>query len=851
MENRAFGVLVTALLLCCAVAFPANSEPLRILYAEPFKAQTNSAPGVQKAGPENLRVRAFGRTFDLELEDNSRLLRATSAATRAQLGAVQLLKGTIKDAPGSWVRLTVQGGRYSGAFWDGADLYAIAAREAIGSALLVPMQAGATGIYRLSDTQGGLFAGTCAVAGATPDSSVSPTVRFRSLVRELRAAAEVAFAAATREIEIAMVGDFEFTSRRGSAAVSTMLDRMNVVDGIFGNQVGVATIPTDFITFASDTDPFTSSDASTLLNQFADYRNGTSAVRGRGLAHLLTGRQLNGNVIGIAFLGSLCLAREGSGVTESSDLIDSPLVMAHEIGHNFGAPHDGETGSPCAGTARSFLMSPQFNLSSTFSACSRQQMQPRIDAAACVGTARNRDLEVSTSSDHIEAVVNEPFQYQVDVTSVGEVAALNGVLTVEVPQLAVQILSASMPGVACSTGSSVRCDLGNLAPGESRRLTLSLKALSAGVGNVVSAVTSTGDVNLANNIRSASINAVVARAIALTVNPQPISVPTDQPFDLFYDVASIGAQPLSDVRLNIVADSLRALAASVPGGTCTVQPQPSIVNCVLGSIAVGAPRRVQVLWVADLAGVRTGSAAAFEANVPSALVRADFSVQALAARDIVLSSTQSVERVAVGQDATFSLRIDSAGANAVDNVILQLTYVPEVTLTVDGPLASSCTTVPGRTDCALGSMPSQSTRTVQFSARADTIIHSGITANAILPALDDVPGNETVLFRLEVRLPNDIVLNASGQQSGFDGRPQSYFATVEARGAQPSENVRLNVTLPTGFVAQSALINNQHPCPIDTAEPHRVSCPLGRVTDGANVRLDFVAPEPGVRTGSI
>ena len=118
MENRAFGALATALLLCCACASAARAEPLRVLYAEPFQAQSLSTPGAQKSGPANLRVQAFNRTFELELEDNSRLLRATSAATRARFGAVQLLKGTIKDAPGSWVRLTLKQGRYSGAFWD-------------------------------------------------------------------------------------------------------------------------------------------------------------------------------------------------------------------------------------------------------------------------------------------------------------------------------------------------------------------------------------------------------------------------------------------------------------------------------------------------------------------------------------------------------------------------------------------------------------------------------------------------------------------------------------------------------------------------------------------------------------
>ena len=35
--------------------------------------------------------------------------------------------------------------------------------------------------------------------------------------------------------------------------------------------------------------------------------------------------------------------------------------MAHEFGHNFGAEHDGVTGSVCASVSGDFLMSPALN----------------------------------------------------------------------------------------------------------------------------------------------------------------------------------------------------------------------------------------------------------------------------------------------------------------------------------------------------------------------------------------------------------------------------------------------------------------------------------------------------------
>ena len=121
-----------------------------MLYAEPFQVQTMSTGGAQKAAPASLRVHAFGRTFDLQLEDNSRLLRATAAQMRERIGTVQLLKGTIKDTPGSWVRLTLRSGRYSGTFWDGADLYVIEPSEQVEPQLLTPMPPAASGIYRLT-----------------------------------------------------------------------------------------------------------------------------------------------------------------------------------------------------------------------------------------------------------------------------------------------------------------------------------------------------------------------------------------------------------------------------------------------------------------------------------------------------------------------------------------------------------------------------------------------------------------------------------------------------------------------------------------------------------------------------
>ena len=269
--------------------------------------------------------------------------------------------------------------------------------------------------------------------------------------------------AAAREIEVSMIADFEYTSQSGVPVTGRMINHVNVVDGIFSEQVGVAIVPTDFITFASDTDPFTSSSPSTLLDQVATYRQNTPAVRSRGLAHLLTGRQLNGNVIGVAYLGSLCVERQGVSLSESSSFIDTPLIMAHELGHNFGAPHDGEPDSACESTPPSFLMGPFLNQNAQFSACSLQQMQPVIDAAACVVPARNRDVAVSVLQDTIVATPGQEFDFIADVASTGSAAAANVLVDVALPP-GLQRVSVSATDLDCRfTTQGVACEESELA----------------------------------------------------------------------------------------------------------------------------------------------------------------------------------------------------------------------------------------------------------------------------------------------------------------------------------------------------------------------------------------------------
>jgi hypothetical protein len=493
-------------------------------------------------------------------------------------------------------------------------------------------------------------------------------------------------------------------------------------------------------------------------------------------------------------------------------------------------------------------MAPELNFSSTFSACSLQQMQPRVDAASCIVTARNRDLAVSAPAE-LNPVIDRPFDYVIDVTSVGEVAAVNGTVTAELSST-LQVLSATMPGATCTIFFGlVECTLGDLPAGESRRLTVRLQG-EGRVGVVLRAtVTSSSDSNPANNSVETLVQSVDARIVQVLVSPQPITATVAEPFDLFYDVAAVGVEPLSGVRAVIDSDRLRPLNASVSGGTCTIDASARRATCDIGNIALGAPRQVRVQWVSDFMGDQDGVARAFEVANQNVSGGKRFTVHVQPARDVGISFAEPFQRVPVGVDGTFSMLVASSGRDAVDDVHVQLSTFGGVTLTVDGPIAASCTTAGDVTDCALGSLAPQATRTVQFRAHADAVMNTTIQAQVVLATPDDFAGNDFAAAGLDVRLGNDIEISGFNPSDAVEGQPAVLFAQLASQGANAAENVRLKLTFPAGYVLQSATLSGV-PCTLDSANQHLATCTAAQMAPVtyAPVQVEFVAPAAGAGT---
>ena len=514
------------------LAMGADAHEFRILHAEPVTTEQPLAGVDARAHATaltSMNFQAYGRQFDLTLESNERLFAALPASQREALRAYPVYRGRVAGMRGSWVRLTRVGDALEGMIWDGNDLYTIeparrAKRFMIDAADVAD---DATVIYRLSDTLSDLGPQFCTVV--TPAASTTALDAYKALVSELRANQPLAAAAAvTGQIQVAVVGDSEFSSDHPSDADSTIVSRMNIVDGIFSDQVGIHIVAASVNTFASASDPFSATTVpGDLLNELATYKEATAAVRNTAITHMMTGRDFDGSTVGIAFLASLCSPRFGVSVSQGGAEISSAsaaLVAAHEMGHNFGAPHDAESDATqnqaCASTPPTFLMAGRLNGSSTFSQCSLDQMQPEISAAACVQPVSTADAAVTASPASVSSLISQPLAYVINVSSIGTAAANSVTVSVTIPQ-SFTLQTVTPDAGSCSAGAgSATCNFGTLAAGSTRRIDLVLLGSQAGTFTSTISLAASNDAVAQNN--SASVSLVITQPTGASPPPPAV-----------------------------------------------------------------------------------------------------------------------------------------------------------------------------------------------------------------------------------------------------------------------------------------------------------------------------------------
>jgi len=175
-----------------------------------------------------------------------------------------------------------------------------------------------------------------------------------------------------RQVRLAFETDYEYLQLFGgntSAATGYIATLASALTSIYTRDVNTHLAAVYSRLWTTSGDPWTATNTTDQLDQFVGYWNINMTSIARDLAHFLSGRGLGG---GVAYLPGLCNGVPFGVSANLAGFFPTPLVdnngqnwdimvTAHELGHNFGAPHthsyvppiDGCGSSPqdCSGAA--------------------------------------------------------------------------------------------------------------------------------------------------------------------------------------------------------------------------------------------------------------------------------------------------------------------------------------------------------------------------------------------------------------------------------------------------------------------------------------------------------------------
>jgi len=590
-------VIATFLLspmLYAAEVFVSHYEPLHGMTAHAADSDSaNTSRELRRDAPGVLRFEALGRSFDLNLVPNDRLLAAMPE--KAAFAGVYAYRGHLANNPDSWVRIVMYEGMPRGLIWDGETMYAIEAPGDSAVEISSPV------IYRVSDLNivpGTMTCGTTSLAGNAAQA-------FATMEKELGAASTQALGA-VEEITMGVLTDALFTNAKGgeAGAAAAVTARFSNIDGWFSEQVGIQINVQSIDTFDDTNDPFGDTlDTRTLLDEVSDYRDRTPALSNLGLTHLYTGRNFDTSTVGIAWRGLLCDSYYSAALSEGRiGLLTDSLIAAHEIGHNLGAEHDGEAGGSCPNEPETFIMAPSVSSSQQFSACSIGVMQAEVDGAACVVPLPATDVAIQQVNPASSVLLGAgtDLTYEVSVNGMLDVAGVAADFTLPAT-LTIESVTTSTGTCASGAGNTVSCDLGDLPQLTEHTIVIATTPSTVGVGTLSATVTTTDtDERASNNQDSQQLT--VNPAVDLAVNATVLTrVQIDSVTTVSATVQNLSVLRATNLTLSVSLDAgLRPDTASWSIGTCTVTGQQ--VDCQANSLDAGLSSSLSITATAVSTG---------------------------------------------------------------------------------------------------------------------------------------------------------------------------------------------------------------------------------------------------------
>ena len=333
-------------------------------------------------------------------------------------------------------------------------------------------------------------------------------------------------------------------------------------------------------------------------------------------------------------------------------------------------------------------------------------------------------------------------------------------------------------------------------------------------------------------------------------SPDPVAAGSN----LSYTLTVANAGPLDATGVT-VTDTLPAgvtFVSSSPGSP-TCNESSGTLTCALGTLASGTTIAVTIQVGVDPSTrgtlTNTANVAGNETDTDPSNDTSTATTSVIGEADLSVTKSDSPDQVVAGTDLSYVLTVANAGPSDATSVTITDTLPAGVTFVSSSPASPTCNESSGTMTCALGTLASGATTTIEVQVGVDPSTRGTLsnTASVASNETDPNPSNDTSSATTSVTAEADLsVTKGDSPDPVVAGTELSYTLTVSNVGTSSATGVSLIDALSSAMSFSSA-----SPRCTYSAGTHQVTCSIVEVGPGETTTVTLQVIVDSSATGTI